>query len=360
MRLRHLILALGGLVVGALLSELLARVIAPSVGEDLLSVSPTLAPAGLLAWGANGLEPVPGFTGQAEIFGNPIPLRINSLGLRGPEPTADRRWLLLGDSFTMAIQVPEEATFASLLGEKSGVQALNAGVNGYSTWPAVRRYRVLRAAVDADTVVLTFFLGNDIADNALKGGMLHPPLEAPRDPNIGLGPVRRFFLSHSVLLACLRVAERRHAVESGRDPAGARLSEELSLYSVGGAARLDTLMRSTSAALAEFRDEARAHGDRAVVAIAPPSFAVDPEMAARLLAQFRVTDPDIDAPRRALLAALDALGLPACDLTPPLAAAVARGESPYFRFDGHWNAVGHRVVAETLAECLKDTHVSAE
>jgi lysophospholipase L1-like esterase len=46
-------------------------------------------------------------------------------------------------------------------------------------------------------------------------------------------------------------------------------------------------------------------------------------------------------------------GIAVLDLTTPLESALARGESPYFADDTHWNAVGHRVAAEAIAADLR-------
>ena len=70
-------------------------------------------------------------------------VRINSLGLRGPElsdvPAGGRRVLLLGDSQTAGFEVAEEHTYAALVEKQlttdlgSPVQVVNAGVRGYGT-----------------------------------------------------------------------------------------------------------------------------------------------------------------------------------------------------------------------------------
>lgn len=66
----------------------------------------------------------------------------NSLGYRGPEPTAGRpRILVLGDSNTVGWGVREEKTFAHLIQEKSKTtEVLNAGVGNY---PLLSQYGLL-------------------------------------------------------------------------------------------------------------------------------------------------------------------------------------------------------------------------
>jgi hypothetical protein len=98
--------------------------------------------------------------------------------LRGPEvayakPESTYRVLVLGDSFTFGLQVPEEETFVARLGERLNASAsdvrfetLNGGSDGWSTideynWLTTEGYRYA-----PDLVVLMFFTGNDPGDNA--------------------------------------------------------------------------------------------------------------------------------------------------------------------------------------------------
>lgn len=105
-----------------------------------------------------------------------IPVKINSLGLRGPEATPEKprgtyRILGLGDSFTMGFGVRDEDTFLRRLerglneGAAGRYEVLNAGVGGYNTYDEVvnLEFRWLKLAPDA--VLITFYL-NDAYDDA--------------------------------------------------------------------------------------------------------------------------------------------------------------------------------------------------
>lgn len=378
-------LAVGGaLVVGGLLAEGIARLLAPSGGEDLLFGAPDAMPQGLYRESRTlGSEPVPGFRGEAASMGYRVPVRINGFGLRGGEPGAGPRWLAVGDSFTIAVQVAEEQTFEARLGPALGVEVLNAGVDGYSTVQATRRYLALDDAVRAEAVILTYFLGNDFVDNERIPHLLDagpPPPGAVGHPRVVAAstPITRFLLRHSMAYAYARVAMKRAALNRADDFDTRRFRDELSIFGAGGAERLATLSPPTRRALVDLRDSARARGDRLLVAVAPPSFALDPARARKTLATFGLDEhgaasdrsrkpsshdgregepsatppPSLDAPRRAALAILGELGIATCDLTPPLAESLARGDRPYFRFDGHWTSEGHRVVAVALRACL--------
>ncbi len=58
-------------------------------------------------------------------------VRVNSWGLRGPEPERPR-WLALGDSTVFGHGVADEETLPAQLSRTLGVQVLNGGVPGYT------------------------------------------------------------------------------------------------------------------------------------------------------------------------------------------------------------------------------------
>jgi lysophospholipase L1-like esterase len=111
------------------------------------------------------------------------PIEINAEGLRGPEleplPAGGRRVLFLGDSMVAAFEVPYEQTFTALLepilSERLGaeVQVLNAGVRGYGTDQSYLYYRARARAFRPDLVVL-FHSGNDLEDNEKLHEMRRP------------------------------------------------------------------------------------------------------------------------------------------------------------------------------------------
>ncbi len=200
---------MGGLLVGLFLGELAARVIRPAGNSDLLFNSPDASPPGLYQRDAELLlVPTPGFQATARSLGYAVPIRINRLGMRGPEPEAVAdvaRWLTIGDSFTFSIQVPEEQTFIGHLSAERKEHFWNAGVDGYSTWQALDRYKGLRSSSGSSAVLLLFFLGNDLQDNerwpiqkaemdrpppAPPGGATHTAGGPPRPPEIRQGPPR--------------------------------------------------------------------------------------------------------------------------------------------------------------------------
>jgi lysophospholipase L1-like esterase len=140
----------------------------------------------------------PGATGEF-IGPRPFPItfrsdvRINSLGLRGPELTqvgpGGLRVLVLGDSMASGLEVAENETYsavaAHLLSERLGVpvQFVNAGVRGYGTDQAWLLYRERLNELHPDVVVYHTD-ANDPDDNVT----LHRMRRVFGKPAFALGP----------------------------------------------------------------------------------------------------------------------------------------------------------------------------
>jgi len=102
------------------------------------------------------------------------PVRINSLGLRGPEiaelPEDGYRIMVLGDSLVAGFEVPWEETFTALLEAEMNrefdfpVQVINAGVRGYGTDQSYLYYKERGSRLHPDIVLFIHGL-NDAADN---------------------------------------------------------------------------------------------------------------------------------------------------------------------------------------------------
>jgi hypothetical protein len=339
-----------------LLAECLARRVGPTAGEDLLFNAPDATPAGMYAPDpVLLLAPVPGFEGEVAGLGRRVRIRFNALGLRGADPGGGAPPVLaLGDSFTLGAQVPEASTFEQRLGERLGVEVLNAGVDGYSTWQALERYRRLDAATQADRVLLTFFLGNDLTDNVNHARILEAAgrIDRPIPPGIGQGGLSRLLLRHSVIAAWWRVQTRRREMLREGNFEYQKFREEIAPFSVPEPERLRSLLEPSARALQALRDETHARGDLLWVAVAPPAFAMSASETEAALGLVGLSGAHPETPGKAVLALLSDLGIPACDLGDALAEASRRGQKPYLRFDGHWSDVGHAVVAERLAACL--------
>ena len=111
------------------------------------------------------------------------PIHINSLGLRGPEidplPPTGIRVLLQGDSMVAAFEVPYEQTFGALLEESLSedlgvpVQVINAGVRGYGNDQSYLYFLEEGRGLDPD-LVLHLYSANDARNNITVHRMRRP------------------------------------------------------------------------------------------------------------------------------------------------------------------------------------------
>lgn len=341
-------LLIGGLLLAVVLAELIARVHAGRGEEWLLvqsvrwydtSVFQTDQELGqVLRPGAEVTVSTPEFSTDVS---------INSLGLRGPElgEKTKPRLLTVGDSFTLALQVEHEDTFQAHLGEALGAEVLNAGVDGFGPERERRMVKRLAEPTQADAALMVVFLGNDLVDAQRfnpQGYPVHadelPPMLSERDVALGWSALYFHYVSYE---RARSAAQDEHLAK--------RMQQELAIFLEGE--DVSRHVGPTQNALTAFRDDCRAADRPCFVAVAPPSFAMDPARLQASLDLFGLQGtPDADNPARAVLAAMPE-GLPALDLTPALRAADA-DEPVYLQFDGHWSAAGHRAVADALAEFL--------
>jgi len=125
----------------------------------------------------NRIETTPGWSGEQIVEDRPVPVNMNSLGLRGPEigPRADgeKRVLMLGDSYVWGQGVENDETVPARL--EAGLRANghevivgNAGMFGAGPreWGyTLERYR---EAFDPDLLVAVMYVGNDVLDSLME------------------------------------------------------------------------------------------------------------------------------------------------------------------------------------------------
>lgn len=109
-----------------------------------------------------------------------VPARINRLGLRGAEVSAEKppgvfRVLGIGDSFTFGVGVRDEDTWLERLGPllaglKGGrrFEVLNAGVGGYGTADQVRYLEGRWLELDPDLVLVGFYLNDAYSESTFN------------------------------------------------------------------------------------------------------------------------------------------------------------------------------------------------
>lgn len=306
-----------------------------------------------------------------------VDVRTNAQGLRGEDrpyakPAGVRRVLLLGDSITEAVQVPEDETFAARLeaglrSDGTAAEVLNAGVAAFGTDNELSFFRAEGVRYSPDLVLLVFNAANDVSENHpglnrkiygehaenlvakttfrldAKGRLVAVP------PTPWTGQPAGWWTQIESRFYVLR-AMRRMLTDRAAPPQTAPNLTLLDVMSRDPDPEWREAWAVTEALVRELRTAVERSGARFAVAIMPsreplvPSWRLatqaDPTIAERF-------DPAL--PVRRMTAFLEREGIPHLDLLPPLAdAAESTGVSGFFAVDIHLDATGHARVARAL------------
>jgi hypothetical protein len=321
-------------------------------------------------------DPVAGFlfTPNAEVrFTNNLDYwtveRTNSLGFLDNEPAIPKpagrfRVLLIGDSFVEAAQLPNRDKLQTLLRDKlearlgkGTVDVVAMGYSGTGQANQLGFYDKFGTLLAPDLVLL-LIVSNDFADNS-------PLLSALRngwDPEY---PPRPFFARDGDGFRRIAVDPQwdKHALP-GKDPAArfARLKSDPAIASrLGG---WDGPDRTGIDEVFGWHDLPPLFAD--AVLLSAYALATWKELAARdgfklaLVATEELGGARDEAPlrRERFRAIASSLGLPFLDLRPYFASQGDPADA-HWRFDGHWNAHGHRWAAEAVAAFLLDSKLMA-
>lgn len=269
---------------------------------------------------------------------------ITDLGTRADSTrTGDGRItaLFLGDSFIFGQGVEAHEALPAVVARRLGdVRAVNAGVPGYGTVEAVSRLVELAAATQAHVVILGVFLGNDLVDNGFVPGE-RSAFRMPRDT--WWRPLADVLYRHSHLYRLARSLPWR-GTSSTEDVLRNYREVDDSLRAVE--------MARTSEALARFSHLADSLDLRALAILMPDRIALQKP-------NLKPSGTALDSvpvvwthPNTVFGELLDQVGVPYLDLTPAFE-ATGRSSDFFFPLDGHWNAAGHALAGEAVAEWLR-------
>lgn len=367
---------LARLFVGALVALAVAEIGTATAERATASSHEVLAwrpyePHPLLGW-----APAPGGAQVDRIDGRVVRDVPNSLGMLAPETSADKpagtfRILFVGDSITEGLEVARDVRFVTRIDvalRARGGEALPAGRSGYQTDQEVLWYETEGRALDADVVVLVFFVGNDVMGNldAVSPGPFGP-VAKPRfrmtggtlelvPPSVPSGAGRAAGGAVDALKALLseRSALYRSVRAAWGRVAGSIVFREVPSFwqvmraqspAAGEAWELTEVLLARLAAAVE------GDGARFAVAIVPDEIQVDPAKWSAVLSRYAL-DPaewDADAPSARLASICAERRLRCLDLLPALRGA--QGD-PYLPSGGHLSPLGHRIAADALLEWL--------
>lgn len=334
-------------------------------------------------------------------------VRINNHGFRDVERAYDKpdstvRIAVLGNSWTEALQVPQEKTYTAVLERKltgsacfagKRVEVLNFGVAGYSTgqelmmlqeevwkyhpdfvllalYPArdiANNVRELNNAVNPDQSPYFIFAGDKLLldDSFRKLPALQPREMALQNVRYSINQHVRVLQAAGALQSFGKVRVAMAALQQKAENAGVD-NLEYTIYGPPTDPVMQKAWRVSEALLLATRDEVRAHGAQFRVVVLPTRPQVIPDQAERqtLLQKIGVTDFTYADQRISGFGAR--AGIAVIDLAPALAAYATANNIYLNGFNrsnigtGHWNETGHRVAAEAIAAQLCGTTGNAK
>jgi lysophospholipase L1-like esterase len=301
-------------------------------------------------------------------FSNPV--RINSLGLRGPElsPRGDGelRVLVSGDSLVAGFEVSYPETFTALLQEElsrrlgRAVAVLNAGVRGYGTDQSYLYYRERLSQLEPDLVV---FLAspNDPLNNVTVHRMRRPfgkgvfRLSGGGDLELMGTPVPRYPLCSEYRLddgfEVVRLDGLRTRIICGLQ---LKLADHSALFTYVA------LALNRRPQLVDVLYRLGAPRRQAGAAAAPREPQANPKtLLTGALVEAFVRDAHANGSRMMIVLQREGIGVPEAPRDAEGVALVTLPDSALerevqFQRDGHWSARGHRRVADFLAPLLEE------
>lgn len=318
-------------------------------------------------------------------------IRINSAGLRDREhsqikPPKTLRIAVLGDSFAVALEVPAEDTFWSVLESElpkcpalAGMNAelINFGVGGYGTAQELLTLRQQVWDYSPDIVMLAVLTGNDIPNNSreLQHDTLRPYF-VYKDGVLVLDDTFRhsveFDLRRAIEAWWARLsvdqsrvmqvlAEAQRVMRTRNEQARARQDEakrEMMIYREPSDPVWKEAWRVTEGLILMMRDEVKEKGAGFIVVTLSNSIQVHPDPAVRQAFMDRLGVPHLFYPDRRIKALGEREGFPVFNLVPAFQAYTDQHHVFFHGFKnttlgfGHWNTEGHHLAGKLIARNL--------
>ena len=285
------------------------------------------------------------------------------------------RILFLGDSFvsgerigleqTFVRRVNRQSTVLEALGrEKLSLETINAGIGGTGTGEQYIYYQAEGRNYCPDLVILVFYLGNDVINNAFElngsnpNNVKRPYFEVgtrgeliercrPRHTLERALYLRTFFWR--IVGGELRQLSRLWSERGSgpQRPTEAQVTVWDRMYMEGMYPELENAYKITAAILDHLKKSTRSDGAEFLVALMPTKEQAEDREGERK----KGFTPLL--PNQRMAEILNGLRIPFLDLTPLLREEWEKtGRSPYFETDMHLNACGNQRVADEIARWL--------
>ena len=363
-----LVLVTFGVMLGLVVLELGVRVFSPA--PPLMYV-----PDETLGWvhPANSTFEYDGNSGRTVVA-------FNSKGLRSEEHVYEKvndtyRILVLGDSYVEAADVSMEHTFVSNLEaqlRKAGCRSelINSGVGGYGTDQELLFLRYEGWKYSPDLVLLMFTIDNDVHDNMVKNycrqteqGIICQAPDRIGNWRRGVVATKAFLQAHwhtysflqektarirqvRLILQWLGLSEFKDANEMQQ-----QVPMPLNLFLREAPTEVTRGWDLTKAIVREVHEEVIGRGVEFAVALIPSNLQLDQDTFRQATQEFKLPLSTLDRtkPNDIMVEFGQNQGIFTIDLLESFLTAQRNGERVV---DGHWNVLGHQLVAEQMFEVL--------
>lgn len=291
----------------------------------------------------------------------PIDAQYDSRGFRNDHEITQAPVVVLGDSFLEAGLVAQDALLTTQMARLLKVEVANLGQSGYGPQQMLIVLRRFGLPLTPEVVVWLFFEGNDLLDVSRYDGLMQEwtryvaemhSFKARSFTRNALLMLTSIAIPNPTRDAAARDEGRRRSCHFTRS----RSEDGKTIYfAYPGVPLSDQELASLGTVEKVLADAHRLTADndvRFLVAFIPTKFRVYHDFCEFPEDGYGRTWQPNDLPAR-LEEWATAQGIAYLDLTPPLKEAAAQGELVYFPDDGHWNAQGHEVVAEAIADFIK-------
>jgi len=290
-----------------------------------------------------------------------IDAQYDGNGFRNDHEITAAPVIVLGDSFLEAALVPQDALLTTQMSRLLQSEVANLGQSGYGPQQELIVLRRYGLPLQPKVVVWLFFEGNDLLDVPRYDRLM-------RDWDIYMkethGFKERSFTRNVLSALTYLTAPSRTRGTADTDEArrrscrftGSRSEEGKTIYFAYAGTPLSpedlTSLATVQKVLLDAQRLAADNGAHLLLAFTPTKFRVYRDFCEFPADAYgRIWQPN-DLPAR-LEEWAAAQGIAYLDLTASLQEAAAQGELVYFPDDGHWNATGHEVVAEAVADFIK-------
>lgn len=372
--LTNILLVTISLTVALLLTELCVRAF------DLYEFPPDkfVQPHPDLGW-----SHVPNKEGYWTIGERRIPVKINSKGLRDREHAYEKkegtfRILVLGDSFTEALQVPLEDTFCKVLETalnrtQKNFEVINAGLAGVGTDYELLFFRREGCKYHPDLVILAFF-ANDIYDNYKSKNLLENRTAPVAYERKGLVAALKGFLGdkscaynyfgyvlpkHLPLVAKVLMKLGLLSYQPVDDAQGVSHLQYL-VFAKEYGPEMEKAWRVTEILILQLKEEVEYYGSKLAVSSIPFREQVEEALWRAKLSKpgMEKREWDLNKPDRMLSELLGSARVPFLQLLPYFRKAAEKSELYHAvdkdGRDGHWNAAGHHLAGQVIYNWLID------